>query len=309
MKRYLGLLSIFLIFTHCSFFQRDPIVLQINSKTWTAKEFSKLLVQKTLHFSIQDVQDQNTLDKVKNRLIGDLIIQEIIQNWANKNNIKVSKKEINQEIQKIIQQYPTEEAFYSYLKTIKIEEKQWKSSIRNNLLSKKIVQHINKDSTEPNQKEIEEFYRKNPLLFKKPAGLLIRHFFHTKKEVAKRIKNLLNKKENFKILVEQFSQTPQPNQLKWIKEGDFSVFDQAFELKKEEISSILSSLHGYHIIEIIEKRKAENLSFEQVKEDIIKKLKIKKQKALFKDWLDKEGKKVHILKNIEILKQIKIKSL
>ena len=309
MKRYLGLLSIFLIFTHCSFFQKDPIVLQINSKTWTAKEFSKLLAQKTLHFSIQDVQDQNTLDKVKDRLIGDLIVQEIIQNWANKNNIKVSKKEINQETQKIIQQYPTEDAFYSYLKTIKTEEKQWKSSIRNNLLSKKIVQHINKNSTEPNQKEIEEFYRKNPLLFKKPPGFLIRHFFHTKKEVAKRIKNLLNKKENFKTLVEQFSQTPQPNQLKWIKEGDFSVFDQAFELKKGEISSILPSLHGYHIIEIIEKRKAKNLSFEQVKEDIIKKLKIKKQKALFKDWLDKEGKKVHILKNIEILKQIKIKSL
>ncbi len=309
MKKYLGLLSIFFIFTHCSFFQKDPVVLQINSKTWTTKEFSKLLAKKILYFSIQDVQDQNTLDKIKDRLIGDLIVQEIIQNWANKNNIKVSKKELNQEIQKIIQQYPTQEAFYSYIKTIKTEKKEWQNSIRSNLLSKKIVQHINKDSTEPNEKEIEEFYRKNPLLFKKPAELLIRHFFHTKKEVAERIKNLLNKKENFKTLVEQFSQTPQPNQLQWIKEGDFSVFDQVFSLKKGEISSILPSSHGYHIIEVIEKKRAENLSFEQVKENIIKKLKIKKQKAVFKDWLDKQGKKVHILKNIEILKQIKIKTL
>ena len=309
MKKWLGLYILLILTTHCSFFHKDPIVLQINSHKWTVKEFSKLLAHKTVNFSVQDIQDQQTLNKIKDRLIGDLIIQATTEDWADKNNIKISEKELNQEIQKIIQQYSTEESFYSYLKTKKIEKDQWKKRIKHNLLNKKITLHISKNSTSPSQKEMKEFYNKNPLLFKKPAKLLIRHFFHTKKEAAIRIKHLLKQKESFKTLVEQFSQTPQPDKLKWVKEGDFPIFDEIFSMKTGTISPVLPTIHGYHIIEVIEKKKAENLSFEQAQEDIIKKLKIKKQKALFKDWLDKQGKKVHIFKNVEILKQIKLKPL
>ena len=309
MRKWLGFSILIILTTHCSFFHKDPIILQINSEKWTAKEFSKLLAQKTLNLSVQDIQDQQVLDKIKNQIIGDLIIQEIIQNWANKNNIKISEKELNQETKKIIQQYPSQEIFHSYLKTISAEKKQWRNSIKNTLLSKKVTQHINKDFIEPTPKEMQEFYTKTPLLFKKSNELLIRHFFHTQKEVAERIKNLSKQKENFKALVEQFSQVPQSKQFKWVKKENFPVFDQIFSIKKGEISPILSGIHGYHIVEIVEKRTAKNLSFEEAQEYIIEKLKLKKQKALFKDWLDKEGEKVHIFKNIEILKQIKIKPL
>ena len=309
MRKWLGLSVLFILTTHCSFFHKDPVVLQINSKKWTVKEFSKLLAQKTLNFSVQDIQDQQVVDKIKKQIIGDLIEQEIIQNWANKNNIKISEQEINQETKKIIQQYPSQAAFYSYLKTIKTEKKQWRDSIKNILLSKKVIQHINKDINTPTPKEIHEFYIRNPLLFKKSNELLIRHFFHTQKEVAERIKNLSKQKESFKPLVEQFSQVPQSKQLKWVKKENFPAFDQIFSIKTGDISPILSSIHGYHIVEIIEKRRAKNLNLKEAQEYIIEKLKLKKQKALFKDWLDKEGKKVHIFKNIETLKQIKIKPL
>ena len=309
MRKWLGLSVLFILTTHCSFFHKDPIVLQINSKKWTAKEFSKLLAQKTLNFSVQDVKDQQVLDKIKNQIIGDLIIQEIIQNWAAKNNIKISEKELTQELQKMTQQYPSEAAFQAYLKTIKTDKKQWKNSVRHTLLSQKVVGHISKDSPNPTPEEIQEFYTRNPLLFKKSNKLLIRHFFHTQKEIAERIKNLSKQRESFKTLVEQFSQVPPSQQLKWVKKENFPAFNQIFPIKKGDISPILSTPHGYHIVEIIEKRRAKNLNLKEAQKSIIEKLKLKKQKALFKDWLDKEGKKVHISKDIETLKQIKIKPL
>jgi len=78
---------------------------------------------------------------------------------------------------------------------------------------------------------------------------------------------------------------------------------------RTDTSPILQNIHGYHIVKIIDKRSTKNLSLKEAQEYIIKNLKLKKQKALFKDWLDNESKKVHIFKNIEILKQIKIKPL
>ena len=308
MKRYLGF-SVFLILTHCSFFHKDPIVLQINSKSWTSKEFAKLLKQKTKHFSAQDIQNNNVLKKIKEQIIGDLIIKEITINWAKKNNITISDKELSEAIKKISSRYPTEEAFNLYLKKINIDKKQWKTAVKYNLLSKKVIHKIQQNIVLPPLEELKKYYQTHLSLFKTPAKLLIRHFFHQQKDIAQKVQAQIKESKNFKTLTERFSQAPSQNQVTWIKKGEFSVFDKAFVLKKGDISSVLPSIHGYHIIEVLEKKASKNLSFNQAKSQIIKKLKLQKQKALFKEWLDKQEKTVYISKNTEILNKIKIKPL
>ena len=283
--------------------------MQVDSKQWTAKNFARLLAQKIRGLPEADQQNTETLKKIKSKLISDLIIKEIIAKWARENKISVSKKELKKETEKIINSYPNPELFYFYLKKMNLSKEQWKEQITGAILSGKALKSASLNLSQPKTLEMKAYYEENPALFSQPKKALVRHFFHKQESTAKQVKSRLKKGENFKDLVKKFSQTPKTEQLKWQSLNSSSVLDKAFFLKKGEISPILSSEHGWHIVEKVEEKPALKLKFNEARPYIAKILILKKQKALFKNWLDKQVKKTDIFKDEKALKQIKVKSL
>ena len=301
-------LTSFFLFTSCHFFQTNPVILQIDSKEWTSKEFAHLLAQKINNLPKTNATFNNDfIDKIKQQLIQDLIIEEIIRHWSVQNNIMVSEQELQNYLEIHKNGYPESSVFTIHLKKRTLNEKQWKEDIKKILLSEKVMKHISKNSTKPSEKEMRNYYKNNKNLFRTRAKILILQIFHQQREVILQIQNQIQQGGDFKILSKKFSQSPSPGRPEWVEQGVLKVFDTAFSLKKGQFSSVLSSPYGYHLIQVLDTQPEETLSFSKARTKIQRQLTQIRQRAIFTDWLDKQSKKVHILTNQGILKKIKVK--
>ena len=297
-----------LFLNSCSFFT-DPVVLQINSQQWTSRQFAKLLAQKVHTLHIQNPQDNVRIENLKTQIVGELLMKHLVHQWARDHSIAISERELKQTVKKIQNSYPNDIAFDLYLKRKKIDKKEWKQNIKNHLLNKKVLQRIGTSAKKPSLKEIKSYYQNHPNLFKKRERILIHHIFHKKKEIIIRIQSALRRGESLKMAVRQFIADPRITKAQWVEKGILQVFDQAFSLKKNEISPIWSSSYAYHIIQVLDKKPAQNIPLEEAMPQISQKLLDQRRKALFKKWLDTQSKKAFILKNEEVLSRIKVKLL
>ena len=301
------LLQFLWLLNSCFFFQKDPIVLQINDQTWTSKQFAKRLAQKIRSANIQNAQNQEIIENLKEHLIGDLAMEYLIYQWAKTYSISISEKELQQNLRK--NTHLNNEVFNLYLQRKKINKREWENNVRKNLLSKKVMQQIGSKAQQPSLEEIKEYYTSNINLFKKKQRILIYHIFHEKKDFILKVKERLKQGETMEQAVYKFTDHPQMSQARWVEKGSLEVFDKAFQLKKNQISPIWSSAYAYHLIQVLDKKPAQILKFEKVKDQIRQKLLTQQQKALFTKWLDRQMKNLSVLKNEEALKKIKVRSL
>ena len=300
-----------IILNSCHFFHKDPVVLQINSQKWTSREFAKLLAKKIHTLNITNISDDHLIEKLKKQVVTDLLMKYLVHQWANNHSVFISDTELKQAMQKIKNSYPTDEVFKLYLNRKKTIQEEWEKNIKNNLLYKKAMQKIGSEAGTPELKEIKEYYQSNPNEFKKKESILIYHIFHENKETVDKIKSILKTKEekDLPAVAQNFIKDPQITKAQWVEKGILKVFDQAFSLKKKEISPVWSSPYAYHIIQVLDKKPPQQLKFDTVKKQISQKLTTQRQKALFIKWIDKQIKKTTILKNEEAIKKIKVKLL
>lgn len=306
---FCSLLYILWLLSSCSFYQKDPVILQIHSKKWTGKQFAKLLAKKIRLSNIQNTQNQKVIENLKERLIGDLVMEYLIKHQAKMYSISISEEELQKSLQKIKNSYPSNEVFNLYLQRKKIDKTEWIKTVKNNLLNRKVIQQISSTAKKPTTQEIQEYYKNNPNLFRKNERILIHHIFHKQKDFVLKIRKRLKKGETIKEIAQKFINNPQISKAIWVEKGTLELFDKAFPLKIKEISPVWSSAHAYHIIQVLDKKPAQTLSFDKAKAQISQKLLIQRQKSLFTKWMDTQVKKLHILKNEEALKKIKVKLL
>jgi len=117
------------------------------------------------------------------------------------------------------------------------------------------------------------------------AHIMVNFVNRTDKEALARIKEAqtaLSKGESFKILAKKYSDDLTNNEKGGIlipyarKDLLKSFSDAAFNLKQEnELSEIIKTRQGYHLIKLIKKMPAHIQSFRDVKETIISRIKIK----------------------------------
>ena len=294
----------FLSLTACPLSHKETIVLQINSQKWTSRQFAKRLAQKIESLNIRDFK-KFEIEQIKEQLIGELLLQNLIYEWAKARSIVVSKEELNHALEKTKTGFSQEEIFALYLKRKKISPKEWKKKIKNKLLYEKVSQKIAEPAKVPTEKEMRDYYQNHLNLFKKKPRILIHHLFHKKKALLLKIKQALKQEKDLILLSKKFLEHSQITPSKWVEKGTLEIFDKAFTLKINEISPIYSSPYAYHIVQVLNKKPAHLLKFSEVKEQISKTLLAQKRKALFSKWLDTESAKARVLKNESHLKKIK----
>lgn len=309
MKLLLIFLLNSMLLNSCFLSNKNPVVLQINSQKWTSQQFAKLLAKKIQTSNIQDLKNEKLIEKLKEQVIGDLLLSYLLNQWAKAHSITVASMELKKETEKLKSSYPSEEIFNLYLKRKNINKKEWKESIKNHLLNKKIMSKIETEISPPSLKEIEEYYKNNIHLFKEKPRILINHIFHEKKEALIKIEKALKKGVPSEKIHKNFMDEPKIKQPQWVEKGTLAVFDEAFSLKEKEISPILSSPYAYHIIQVLDKKSERQLTLAEVKPQIIKQLLSQRKKAHFKQWIDKQSKSLKILRNEKILRNIKVKAL
>ena len=132
-------------------------------------------------------------------------------------------------------------------------------------------------NTYVSSQEIKDFYNNNPEKFNFPDAILIANIvFQDKSEadnVLKTLKASSNIQEDFKKIAQQH---PQKANGGWLTRDKTpaNLFNKAYKYKKNRlINSAVKTESGYHVIYLIDKKPAGQLSFEKAKERIEMRLK------------------------------------
>ena len=157
--------------------------------------------------------------------------------------------------------------------------------------------------------EMKSFYDKNMDKFKTPDQVRASHILVKSEKDAQDILAQLEKGANFEELAKKNSSdatAAKGGDLGWFSKGSMvPEFEKvAFSLKEGQLSDIVKTQYGFHIIKVTGKRPAGVRSFEEVKEQIKAALMPAKQQEFFQKIKDDLKKTAKISVKEDVLKSM-----
>jgi len=161
-----------------------------------------------------------------------------------------------------------------------------------------LLEEVIRGKTEISEDEIQQYYNEHQDRFTEPKEVKIRHVFVTTEEALKEVLTRLSKGENFEKLAYTYNadkSREDGGSLGYIQRGQlaplFAHFEEAaFSLKaKGDISEVIKTPYGFHIIQLDDKRGTVSRPFDQVKEKIRFFLQTKKKQDAYLAYV-KEAK-------------------
>jgi foldase protein PrsA len=239
------------------------------------------------------VSGDKTFEEVLKEKTLDLLISEkLIVGRANEKKIAVSEKDITDQINSYKEELGGEEKYTQFLKDNDMTEEYFKDNIKKELLIQKYKDdYINnlKISNEDAKKYFEE---------NKDSFIKIRasHILLKTEDEAKKVEERLKKGEKFNDLAYELS----IDKVSAAKGGDLGYFTKgqmveefdnaAFALKVGEVSGIVKTDYGFHIIKVDDKVD----QYDKLKEDVIASLKEKKYNEYLTKLRDEADVKIYL---------------
>ncbi len=278
----------------------DEIAASVNGKVIKRAELEREILNLTHRYSTQ-MQNSTIPDDIESEALDNLITKELLYEASRKAQIKVEDSEVDKNLQQEISKFPNKEAFDSVLKRENITEDELKSAIRYGIAIQTYVEDMYVSKTSVLDEELKTYYDSNPALFKHPEMVKASHILikldpqadeAQKIEARKKIDDIAKKLtagEDFAELAKNYSECPSS-----ANGGDLGSFrrgqmvqafeDAAFSMNPGEISPVVETHFGFHIIKVSEKQPEGTFPFEEVKPQIQQVLTREKvQKLLEKD--------------------------
>lgn len=175
---------------------------------------------------------------------------------------------------------------------------------RDRILVAKLIEEEVEVKSEVESNEIKSYYENNKQEFVSPFRLRASHILLRSRKEADEILKKIKKGESFEELAKKHSLDPTA-----VKGGDIGYFrkgqlipeieEAAFALKKDEISDIIQSTFGFHVIKVTGEAKPQVKEFKLVEKEIEEKLTIEKKSGHFEDLVERLKKKADISFNEE----------
>lgn len=250
--------------------------------------------------------------KMRKDILNDLINKELIIQEGKKAGFKPHDIEISTELAKIKQRFLSDEEFQQRLKQDKLTEEKLNKIIERALIRKKVIDIKIDPTVEPvTDEDIAAFYEENKKGFAKPEEVRASHILikvestateQEKANAKSELQAVLDKAKagaDFAELAKEHSQGPSGpggGDLSYFGRGDMvkSFEDAAFSLGKGQISDIVETRFGYHIIMVVDKKPETTMSLEDVSEDIRRNLHAKAVDTALRKWLEPIKKKATI---------------
>lgn len=235
---------------------------------------------------------------LRKNMLEQLIAWELFYQEAQKQKLEASDEKVAESINRFKGQFENEKEAEAQMAKMGFSEEEMASMTRRKmtiqaLLEKEVVQNIAVSDA-----EIKDYYDKNPQYFEKPDMVRASHILikvpadadeETKAAARKKLETAqerLKKGEDFGAIAKEISECPSAK-----NGGDLGPFpadkmvkpfsDAAFALEPGNVSGIVETQFGYHLIRTVEKIPASKVPLEEVKDRIGEFLKEQKvQKAL-----------------------------
>jgi parvulin-like peptidyl-prolyl isomerase len=259
-------------------------------------------------FGPEATGDPQRFLKMKQALLEDLIQKKILMKEALSQGVNVTEEDLEKEIRKFKSRY-TEQDFQKVLEKRHIDYQTWREIKRINLMTDHLVQEKLFAKVEVPEDKIREYYDQHREEFTQPESVRVRQIVTETRGAAEAILQKLKAGENFARMARDLSIAPdrlQGGDLGFIPRGTFpKEFEICFDLKEGELSPIVSSLYGFHIFKVIEKRPEKLLPLEEVKPQIEEWLQENAREEAFQKYYQDLRKKYPVEITESVLKRIR----
>jgi peptidyl-prolyl cis-trans isomerase C len=169
-----------------------------------------------------------------------------------------------------------------------------------------LLEEVLKGRGEVSESEIQKYYKENADRFTEPREIRIRHIVVNSEPVLKEVLTKLGRGESFEKLASTYNvdkSREDGGNLGYIRRGQlapsFAQFEEAaFSLRKKgEISEVIKTPFGYHLIQLEERRGTALRPFDQVKEKIRFFLQAKKRQDAYLEYVKEAKSRAKIIVN------------
>lgn len=240
--------------------------------------------------------ERGKLEQVAQKQTG---IEQRILKSPEAASVVVPEATVATRLAEIRARYPGENDYQQDLERIGLSEAQLAEAVSRDLRVEAVLDKISATVPAVNEVDAEIFYRLHPEAFKRPEARRLRHILITFGNDAEKaaacqqleaLRGTATSAEAFAAAALRHSQCPTAmhnGELGLVKRGQLypELEPAAFALAENEVSAVLESPVGLHILRCDQVFAATTMEFSQVKPRIIEKLTEQRRRQLQKDWI------------------------
>jgi len=242
------------------------------------REFNRL---KTSMAQTGQPADESQTAEIKTKALDNLIYGELLYQESQKQGLEVTDADLEAKWSSLKERFGTEENFAQALAQMSLTEEEVKIQVRRGMAIERLIDREVVQKTTVADQEVKTFYDEHPDLFKQPAQVQASHILVTVKDPADQaqkdkarqkiegLQHRLKSGEDFAALAREASDCPSKEkggELGYITRGQTvkPFEDAAFALEPGQMSEIVETDFGYHIIKVTDKKEESVLPYEEV---------------------------------------------
>ena len=287
---------------------KDEVIATVNNVDITVSEFTEALTNLKSELSEDTPLAEDQARVMKLNLLNQLIDRKLLVAEAENLGITVSEEEIDNEVNSIIDEYPDRETFDEQVENGNIDLDQWRREIEYKLLLEKLVESALAQEIEILPEEIETYYEENTEEYSADEMVHALQIMVETREQAEELLSEIKDGADFSNLATIHSISPDS-----ARGGDLGFFSReemppdfeiAFDMKPGELSDVVESPYGFHILKVLEKSPAKDMTLEEATPEIIEKLKRIRAEEQYGLWFSEIKERAEIEINPSVLEDI-----
>ena len=259
--------------------QLPAVLARVNGENVTKVDFDRLI--KNMEARANQSIPAERRDEIFRQALEQLVTYTVLTQETRARKVAVTDEEVDGKIKQMRAQFSSDEEFKKVLAARSMTLDQLKSDTRIDISITKMMEAEVSSQAAPSEADVRGFYDKNPDKFKQDESVRASHILFrvdenadaaAKKKVMDQAQAVLKEARggaDFAELAKKHSadgSAQQGGDLNYFTRGQMvPPFDQAaFALKPGEISDIVTTQFGYHIIKVTDHKPATTIPFEQV---------------------------------------------
>jgi parvulin-like peptidyl-prolyl isomerase len=255
--------------------------------------------------------DNIDLSQLRNQLIENLIDRELLYQQAQRRKMGIQKRWVALELKKLKQQLGTRSAYQRYLENTGMTENALRDRIEKGLIIRRLLRREVIRQIKVSEAEMQAFYRKHPEYFQRNERIRTRHIliaFSDKDDKVERgnallriqsIQLMLHENADFASLALEHSDDPSN-----VRGGDIGYLERqqltdnfakaAFALVPGEVSDIVETRFGYHLIKMIDRIPPSPMTYRSARAKIERTIRRNKEKKATDAYLAQQRRRASI---------------
>ncbi len=265
----------------------ETVVATVNGTEVTEGEIRGLVAQAMQRFGGQlpPQQLQMMMPQMREMATSQAIDRVLLAEAAQKSGIQVADEKVEEMVTRAKESLPEGLTLEEALKEMNLDVDSWKTEIKSQMQIEELVSQKIAEAPEATEEEVKAFYDAHPQYFETPATVTASHILlgfeegdtdevkAEKKAKLEGIKKQIDEGGDFAVLAKEHSSCPSSQ-----KGGDLGSFGKgqmvppfekaAFTMEPGELSGIVETSFGYHLIKVTKKSDAGKQPLEDAKGQI-----------------------------------------